>query len=195
MEYKEEIKNCQNCKLKFTIEAEDFNFYEKIKVPPPTWCPECRFQRRCTFRNERKLFRNVDAINKKSVLSLYPPEAGFPIYEDSYWWSDKWDPCNYGVDFDRSKPFLLQLYELSKRVPFICSDAVRMVRSKYSANAADLKDCYLIFNSSGTEDSAYGNAVDYCKNVFDNSHIQSSEKCYDSFVDLPLNPNTCKIER
>ena len=28
-----EIKNCQNCQKDFTIEPEDFNFYEKIKVP------------------------------------------------------------------------------------------------------------------------------------------------------------------
>ena len=33
-----ETKNCQNCKKDFTIESEDFAFYEKIKVPPPTWC-------------------------------------------------------------------------------------------------------------------------------------------------------------
>ncbi|MDI6602741.1 MAG: hypothetical protein QME57_01295 [Patescibacteria group bacterium] len=33
---------CQNCKKEFVIEPEDFAFYEKIKVPPPTWCPECR---------------------------------------------------------------------------------------------------------------------------------------------------------
>jgi len=43
---KSETKNCQNCKKDFTIEPEDFNFYEKIKVPPPTFCPECRLQRR-----------------------------------------------------------------------------------------------------------------------------------------------------
>jgi hypothetical protein len=37
---KNETKNCQNCKNDFTIESEDFKFYEKIKVPPPTWCPD-----------------------------------------------------------------------------------------------------------------------------------------------------------
>lgn len=61
------------------------------------------------------------------------------------------------------------------------SNAINMVRSDYSANAADLKDCYLIFNATSTENSAYGNAVDYSKNCFDNSHINSSEKCYESF--------------
>jgi hypothetical protein len=53
---KEETRICQNCKNKFTINQEDFNFYKKIKVPPPTFCPECRFQRRLSWRNERSLY-------------------------------------------------------------------------------------------------------------------------------------------
>ena len=171
---KSEIKNCQNCKKDFTIESDDFSFYEKIKVPTPTWCPECRFQRRCLFRNERKLFRNKDAITGKSILSLYPPEACFPIYEDNYWVGDEWDPFLYGIDFDRSRPFLAQLLELSQKVPRPRSDAVNMVRSEYSANAADLKDCYLLFNSNDTQDSIYGNAVDSSRNCIDVSHIQYS---------------------
>src|SRR3989339_1946330 len=98
MEYKQEKKihstgsvsaTCQNCKQNFTIEPEDFSFYEKIKVPPPTWSPPCRFQRRAIFRNERKLFRNKDAVTGKPILSLYPIESGFPIYEDTYWAGDK----------------------------------------------------------------------------------------------------------
>ena len=30
-----ESKVCQNCKKDFIIETEDFNFYEKMKVPAP----------------------------------------------------------------------------------------------------------------------------------------------------------------
>ncbi len=33
-----EIKVCQSCKAQFTVEPDDFAFYETIKVPPPTWC-------------------------------------------------------------------------------------------------------------------------------------------------------------
>ena len=73
---KSEIKNCQNCKKDFTIEAEDFNFYEKMKVPPPTFCPLCRAQRRFVFRNERKLFRIKDAFTGKDIFSTYPKESG-----------------------------------------------------------------------------------------------------------------------
>lgn len=187
MDYNQENRICQNCHMDFIVEPEDFIFYEKIsisakyKIPAPTWCPECRFQRRCTFRNERKLFRNINAVTGKPIIALFPIEANFPVYEENYWFSDNWDPFSYGVDFDRSRPFLEQLYELSLKVPHRQSDAINMVRSDYSANAADLKDCYLIFNATSTENSAYGNAVDYSKNCFDNSHISLSEKCYESF--------------
>ena len=62
---------CQNCKKDFTIESEDFNFYEKIKVPPPTWCPECRLQRRLAWRNEKGLhYRECDLCKKKILLFI-----------------------------------------------------------------------------------------------------------------------------
>ncbi len=176
-----EIKTCQNCRNDFTIEPEDFLFYEKIKVPPPTWCPNCRFQRRCLFRNERKLFKNIDANTGKHIISLFPKESGFKVYDDKYWSGDEWDPFSYGMDFDRSRPFLAQLLELSKKVPRPRANVVNMVRSEYCANAVDLKNCYLLFNSNQSEDSAYGNGIDACKNCVDNSHISNSGRCYESF--------------
>jgi hypothetical protein len=43
-------KICQNCKDEFEIEPEDFKFYEKIKVPSPTFCPEWAYFRCCEGR-------------------------------------------------------------------------------------------------------------------------------------------------
>ena len=70
-----ETQNCQNCKQNFTIEKEDFTFYEKIssnsggKVPPPTWCPECRLIRRFSFQNTWNLsWRNCDECNNKTYI-------------------------------------------------------------------------------------------------------------------------------
>lgn len=45
----QETKTCQNCKQNFIIEPEDFLFYEKIKVPPPTFFPECLTKREKIF--------------------------------------------------------------------------------------------------------------------------------------------------
>ncbi|MCC6323723.1 hypothetical protein IT400_02935, partial [Candidatus Nomurabacteria bacterium] len=48
-----ENRICQNCKSNFIVDIDDFSFYQKMKVPIPTWCPDCRMVRRLAFRNER----------------------------------------------------------------------------------------------------------------------------------------------
>lgn len=63
-----ETKICQNCKRNFIIYPEDFEFYEKMKVPAPTFCPECRLQRRLAWRNERSLIEE-NAICAERILS------------------------------------------------------------------------------------------------------------------------------
>jgi hypothetical protein len=71
MEHKEEKKECQNCNQSFLIEPDDFSFYEKIKVPAPTWCPECRMIRRMTWRNERSLFKEFVILLEKILLQCF----------------------------------------------------------------------------------------------------------------------------
>ena len=112
-----ETHNCQNCKKTFIIEADDFSFYERMKVPLPAWCPDCRMVRRLSFRNERNLFRRKDAHTGKDSFSGFPAESNLNTYENSYWHSDAWDALEYGVDYDFSKPFFSQFYDLLSRVP------------------------------------------------------------------------------
>jgi len=178
-----ETKNCQNCKKDFVIEPDDFEFYEKMKVPAPTFCPECRFQRRLAFRNERKLFRNVNARTGEKILTIYPPESGIVVYTDEDFQSDVWDAMDYGVDYDFSKPFFEQYLDLIKRVPHPARNYFvgTLVNSDYSGNCDYLKNCYLIFNAQWNEDCAYGNGVNHSKNCYDISHCDGSERCYESF--------------
>ena len=76
MNHSSENKICQNCKKYFVIESEDFNFYEKIKVPAPTFCPECRMQRRMAWRNERTLYKRkcLTPGHNEEIFSIYAPE-------------------------------------------------------------------------------------------------------------------------
>src|SRR3989338_10603739 len=104
-----EIKTCQSCKNPFTIEPEDFLFYEKMQVPPPTWCPECRFLRRMTWRNDWHLFKKKDARTGEKIFSLFPEESPVKIYEKEYWNSDQWDPMVYGREYDWEKPCFEQI--------------------------------------------------------------------------------------
>lgn len=176
-----EKKVCQNCKKNFTIEPDDLSFYERMQVPPPTFCPFCRFQRRAVFRNERKLFRVKDAFTGKDIFSLYPAEANRKVVTQEEWHGDSWSALDYGRDIDWSRPFLAQVLELEKEVPIYNLNVKLMVNSPYCGNATGLKNCYLCFNSNRSENCLYGNSVDYSTDCVDVSHINHSERCYDSF--------------
>jgi hypothetical protein len=180
-EYKNLVLGCQNCKNDFTIEPDDFSFYEKMKVPPPTFCPLCRFQRRVIFRNERKIFKVKDAFTGENIFSLYPPESGKKVVTQEEWYGDTWNAMDYGRDYDFSKPFFSQILELEKEVPIFNRNVEFMVNSPYSGNATALKNCYLCFTSNYSEDCMYSSGADYSKDCVDDCHINHSERCYECF--------------
>ena len=107
MDYKPQNVICQNCKTQFTIEPEDFNFYEKIKVPPPTFCPGCRMIKRMAFRDYRVLYRRKSNKTHDIIFSIIPQESLLKVWERDIWWSDEWDILAYGKDYDFNKPFFL----------------------------------------------------------------------------------------
>ena len=101
-------KQCQNCKIKFTIEPEDFEFYKKIDVPEPTFCPDCRSQRRYVVRNERILYRRPCDLCKKDIISMYSSDKPYPVYCPKCYYSDKWDQYSFNQDIDFERPFFEQ---------------------------------------------------------------------------------------
>ena len=137
-----ETKQCQNCKQDFQIEPEDFLFYEKIKVPSPTWCPECRLMRRMSWRNMWHLYKKPDDKTGQPIFSAFPPESPVKIYEKDYWLSDAWNPMDYGRDIDWSRPFLEQVHELMLAVPLPNHSVQNIINSEYCTNASFIKNCY-----------------------------------------------------
>ncbi len=176
-----ETKICQNCKQSFAIEPEDFAFYEKIRVPPPTWCPECRLVRRLLFFNERTIYKRPCALCGKDFMSLFPKESPYTVYCDACWWSDKWDPLSYGKEVDFSRPFLEQLHELFRQVPQIGRNVITstFVNSDYCNAASYLKNCYLIFNSDYDEDCMFSTYLERSKSSFDLYMCDHCERCYE----------------
>jgi hypothetical protein len=176
-----EIKICQNCKKDFTIEPDDFAFYEKMKVPVPTFCWLCRAQRRMAFRNERVLYKCKSDFTKKDIFSAYAPDSGYKIYEKEVWLADQWDPMEYGQEYDFSRPFFEQFDELLRKVPLKNLNVVNGVNSDYSNNITEPKNCYLCFNAGYVEDCMYSHGMSDCHNCVDVSHLSKCETCYDSF--------------
>ena len=176
----EEIKKCQNCRKDFTIEPEDFNFYKKISVPPPTWCPECRLIRRLQWRNEHSLFRRKNEANGEMIISVYHPEAKIKTYDRETWWGDSWDPRNYGRDYDFSRPFFEQFMELLQRVPHMALLDSRSVNARFCNVTVEMRNAYLMSAGWNGEDSTYCNRFWHIKFTQDSYNVLSTEFCYEN---------------
>ncbi|MBI2627326.1 hypothetical protein HYW72_00155 [Candidatus Nomurabacteria bacterium] len=195
---KSEIRQCQNCKKDFVIEPEDFNFYEKIKVPPPTFCPKCRMQRRMAWRNERTLHRNKCAKTGKSLISCFSSDSPFVVYERDIWWGDTWNPTEYGVDYDFSKSFFGQFRNLIEKVPHPNLFIGKCFDTFYGNYIGEFRNSYLTSASWSGDNVAYASRCSFCKDSMDmyiTANCEfcyedvSSVKCYETF--FSHNANSC----
>jgi hypothetical protein len=178
---KDEIKQCQSCKKDFIIDFDDFSFYQKIKVPPPMSCPECRMIERMVWRNERTLYKKKNSASKndEEILSMYSPDSPYVIYDKEYWWSDKWDPLEYGQEFNFTKSFFEQYSELLKRIPLPALQLMNSVNSEYSNYIDGNKNCYLVFGCGMNENLRFSNKVHFSKDAQDLMTSSRDELCFD----------------
>lgn len=173
------VQVCQNCKKDFEIRPEDLIFYEQVKTAPPLCCPDCRMAMRLVFRNERTFYKRSCNLCKKDMVSLYTQESPYTVYCHDCWWSDKWDPKSFAMDYDPNKTFFEQLNELILKVPRIGLVVLNNVRSEYTNGSAENKDCYLIFAADYNEDCLYGRLLQRSKGCVDCAFVHESELCYE----------------
>ncbi len=174
-----ETRQCQNCKSAFTVEPDDFAFYGKIQVPPPTDCPECRQRDRIIFRNFKTFYKRPSDKSKRPLISMYSAAVPFPVWSHEEWWADDWDTFTYGRDFDFSRPFFAQFQELLNIVPRFAMMNTQSERCEYSNFTLGAKDCYLIFGCVDDEQCGYGHIVWNSKDSYDNLYVFKSELCYE----------------
>ena len=174
------IKTCQNCKIKFSIEPEDIKFYKKVGVPAPTFCPECRMKRKASFYNMRSLYKRKDSFTKKNIISIYNSNSPFKIYHSKIWWSDKWDPMDYGQEYNFDQQFFKQLEKLILNVPRIYNFDFNSVNCNYCAGVYNCKNCYMCIGNR-SEDCLYS-MVGLSKGCVDNFFAIESENCYENII-------------
>jgi hypothetical protein len=176
-------------------------------LPSPTFCPECRNQRKYLWRNERTLYRRVCDKTGESIVSMYAPGSRFPVYAIKEWWSDSWDPKDYGQDIDFSRSFFEQFKELQNKVPrqallnknnlnsdyanhsinskdiFMCCAAMNAENVLYSTNTIPAKNCLDSYRTDGTSNENIYESINLhdCYNVQFCYLVEKSFDCYYSF--------------
>lgn len=113
---------------------------------------------------------------------MYSPEKPIQVYCNDCWWSDVWDGTEYAMDYDPKRNFLEQVYELSRKTPWVAQEVVApsMVNSEYCNGASYLRNCYLTFWADYCENL---NNSTFCLNFKDSSDClrgYNSELCYES---------------
>lgn len=174
-----ETNICKQCQVNFEIPQRDMAFYERIKVPRPTLCPDCRQQRRLAWRNERTLYRRTCDLTGESVISNYAPGSQYKVYAPSSWWGDRWDPKTYGRPYDFNKPFFEQFAQLQRQVPLLAVYNTDGQNSDFNHSVSWLKNCYMLAGANKNEECYYGNYINYCTSCVDNIMIKKCELCYE----------------
>ena len=177
-----ETKACQNCKKDFTIEPEDFKFYEKMKVPAPTWCPECRLIRRFSFMNMRTLYKRSCDLCGKNMISMFHENKSTKVYCMPCWWGDSWDGTEYAQNYDPSKNFFEQMKELRDKTPFMTLESLYTshVNTPYTNYSSYQKNCYLTYFSDYVENTFYSAFLAHVRDCVDCYYIGESELCYEN---------------
>lgn len=185
MEAWSETRTCQNCKTDFVIDSEDFSFYQKIGVPAPTFCPDCRRTRRWAWRNNMSLYNRVCELCGKSVISIYAPDAGITVYCNKCWWSDKWDAKSFGRDYDFSRPFFEQYRELLYAVPHMAvvnDDGIASLNCEYTHDWWFAKNCYMCISGWRAENVMYSYYILAGKDIMDSMALMNkNEWIYECF--------------
>ncbi len=169
-------RSCTQCSAYFDVTDEDIAFYDEIspkfvgktfQIPSPKHCPDCRHQRRMAFRNERTLYKRICDATGESIVSIYPPDTAFPVFNYESWWSDNWNPMQYGRMYDLDRSFFEQFLELMHAVPRLGIVTGHNENCGYCNYVNYSKDSYLCFGC---------HSVDHC---FHNWRAHWSEHCVD----------------
>ena len=105
------------------------------------------------------------------------PQSPSKIYDRKIWYSDKWDPTEYGKEYDFNRPFFEQFKELIEAVPKPHNLSVNSVNCDYCIGVLNCKNCYYCAGNN-TEYSAYS-VIGLSKNCFDCYWVLKDENCYD----------------
>lgn len=151
---------------------------QKYPIPPSPLTPEQRQQRRFARRNERKLYKRPCDLTGETIISFYRPDAPFTIYSHDAWWSDKWDPMQYGRDIDFNRPFFEQFAELQKEVPRIGMVVHTCENCEFAPYSVRSRNCYMCISCKESEDLRYCYQTHFSKDCIDCSLCFRMELCY-----------------
>ena len=178
-----QIKICKNkiCQQEYRIFSEDLAQLKLYGIDAiPEYCPLCRHRQRALFIPGYSLHSRLSSKSNQKIYSIYSEQAAFPVYTAEEWWSDDWNPKDYGRDFDFNVGFFPQYQALFNAVPKMANNLIKCENSQFAIYAANSKSIYMsamIFRNS--EDIYYTISATDCSNICDCLRCFSSSYLYE----------------
>jgi len=132
-----------------------------------------------TWRNDRTFYHRKCDLSGKQIISIYPEKTPFPVYHQSQWYGDKWNPMDYGQAIDFARPFFEQFRDLMMKVPRLGVDVVNCENSDYCNYCGDDKDCYLDIAGEANQNCYFCLFTKYSKDCVDCTFAYHSTLCYE----------------
>lgn len=177
-------KVCLFSAEKFYITAEDIEFYKKMQVPLPTLSPHERMRRRLGFLNLYNLFYGKSAKTEKDIISSYPADTLYKIYEHTIW--NDADFTDQAVEYDPKRKFFEQYEDFQLAVPRPNLIIRNSVDSDYTHTVINVKNCHLVFDTETAEDSQFCGFVNNSKNYYHSYAATGSDIGYDNLLSKKL---------
>ena len=173
---------CAECGHSYEITTADHYFLNKFDMPEPGRCAPCRERRRLLFLNMLNLYRRPCDLTGTMMVSNYPPASKYKVAAQKFWYSDAFDPLEYGRPFDFSKPFFSQYLELARVVPrpALFTDFLKDENCDYTNHSAVNKNSYMIFDSTLCEDTFYSYGLESARDSMECHRSVSLELCYEA---------------
>lgn len=183
-----ERKKCRISGEEFVVTDRDLQFYDmlspvfasqKYLIPSPTLCPRERQMRRMTWRNYDQFYRNTCALTGKEIISTYRPWTPYKVASLESWWSDDWNPYDYALEIDFSRPFFPQFLELDQKTIHLPLSISKSENSSYTNFSIHNRNCYLCTRIAECENCYYCLFIVRSKNCFDCYDVGDSEYLYE----------------
>lgn len=182
------MQNCRNCGQEFEVTEADLVLLQKLSpevggvrydLPFPVDCPACRQQRRMSFRNERMLYNRKCDVTGKDIISIHAPDSPFKVCDKDHWYSDQFDPIQYGREYDFSRPFFDQFLDLQQVVPMPSLRVELAENCDYNNDLRDCKNCYLCARTHESQNVLYTYRGNKSRDCTDCTQVTKCELLYE----------------
>ncbi len=179
---------CRQCRSAFNLELADLKILErlspvingdKLPLPPPAFCPDCRLRHRLAFRNQHFIYVRSSGSTSKKLFSVFPENAPFPVIDNEEWWGDSWDAMRWGQDYDFTQQFFPQFAALRNLIPHIARNAFGNEECDYCNNIIHSRNCYLSFNGTKLDGCIHVESAYSTSDCLDCTRMSFCELCCD----------------